>query len=156
RPSSLEAQTYLASFLDEMGDVAQAQLRYEQIVVQYPHAAVPALRLATLYADQGDHLDKAFDLAVMAVQQLPDDPAAADALGWVYTARNMATLALPYLQRANRAVADSAGYRSHLGSAYLRTGDRGRAQGELPRALQIDRNFRYAEQMLAALGPEGK
>jgi tetratricopeptide (TPR) repeat protein len=156
RPQSLEAQTELASLLDEMGDVAQAQIRYERIVGQYPHAAVPALKLATLYADQGDHLDKAFDLAVMAVQQLPDDPAAADALGWVYTAKNMATLALPYLQRANRAVPNSAVYRSHLGSAYLRTGDRGRAQEEFTRALQIDRNFRYAEQMLAALRPEGK
>jgi len=64
--------------LNQMGDVPAAQARYEKIMSQYPHAAVAAYRLATLYADRGEQLDVALTLAVMAVQQLPDEPAAAD------------------------------------------------------------------------------
>jgi putative PEP-CTERM system TPR-repeat lipoprotein len=151
RPLSLEAQTELAAVFSQMGDTAEAEARYVKILGQYPRAAVAGYRLAALYADRRERLDEALGLAVMALQQLPEDPDAADALGWVYTRRNFPDRALQYSQEAVRVVPDNAVYRYHLGSAYLVAGERRKAQEQFTRALQIDRNFRYADQILAAL-----
>ena len=151
RPRSLEAQTELAAVFSQMGKSAEAEALYVKILGQYPRAAVAGYKLATIYADRREHLEEALGLAVMALQQLPEEPDAADALGWVYTRRNFAARALEYSQEAVRVVPNNAVYRYHLGSAYLVAGERRKAQEQFTRALQIDRNFRYADQILAAL-----
>lgn len=151
RPESLLAHTSLAMLLEQMGRTAEARTEYEKILARTPHAATASYRLAALYVEQGDNLEVALSLAVDAKQQLPQDPAVSDILGWVYARKNLPDLALPHLRDAVRAAPDNPIYRFHLGSAYLRAGQHARSRDELTRALQIDPTFAQAEQARAAL-----
>jgi tetratricopeptide (TPR) repeat protein len=151
RPTSIEAQTSLALLLERMGDVAGAQTRYEKIIDQDPRAATASHRLAALYADHGGNLDIALNLAVVAKQQLPDDPAVSDTIGWIYAQKELPANALPHLQDAVRASPNDAMYRYHLGSAYLTSGDAEKARAELMRALEIDKNLVAARTALASI-----
>jgi tetratricopeptide (TPR) repeat protein len=151
RPRSIQAQTALAKLLEQLGRKTEARARYEKILAQDPRAAAVGQRLAKLYVDQGENLDVALGLAIRAKQQLPDDPAVSDVLGWIYAKKNLPALALPHLRDAVRASPGNATYRYHLGAAYLSSGDRQKAQAELARALQIDQHFPDAARAQAAL-----
>lgn len=145
RPTSTAAQTRLAMLLEEGGQLEEAKSRYEQVVARDRRAARAASRLAALHVELKGNLDVALDLAILAKQQLPRDPAVADTLGWVYAAKNVMGRALPHLRDAVRAAPDNPLYRFHLGQAYLHDGDRRRARDELTKVLTLDRNFRHAE-----------
>jgi cellulose synthase operon protein C len=156
RPSSLEAQMALADLLYDTGRVAEAQARYERIVAEHPRAATAACTLARLYVDRGSSLDVALDLAIRAKQLLPANPDVNDTLGWVYVKRDLASLGIPHLEEAVRAVPSHPGYRYHLGVAYLRSGAKGKARDELTRALRLDESFGdagRAREALASLKP---
>lgn len=151
RPRSIEVQTSLAMLLERMGHTGDARASYERIIAQDPRAATASYRLAALYVDQGSNLDVALNLAVAAKQQLPDDPAVSDLVGWIYARKDLTASALPHLEDAVRAAPNNAVYRYHLGSVYLSSGDYGNARAELTRALEIDQNFPQAAQARAAL-----
>ena len=151
RPQSVTVQTSLGRLLEQMGKPAEAQARYEKIVAQTARAPRAASRLAALLVDRNGNLDYALGLARSASQLLPDDPDVSDVLGWVYTRKNLPSLALPRARAAVRAVPSNAQYRFHLASAYLRAGQLPQARAEFTRALQIDPNFAEAPQARAAL-----
>jgi tetratricopeptide (TPR) repeat protein len=150
-PGLTKAQMALAMLEERLGRTAAAQARYKKIVAGNPATFTAAYRLARLYADQRENLDLALSLATGAVQRLPDDPDASDALGWVYTQKDVVDLALPHLQKAVRAVPNNALYRYHLGSAYLSAGNLRHARDEFTRVVQLDPNFLYAEKVRQAL-----
>jgi tetratricopeptide (TPR) repeat protein len=151
RPRSTNVQTSVAMLLERMGQVGEARLHYQKIVALDPRAAKASFRLASLYVDEGDNLNVALDLAIEAKQQLPDDPAIEDLVGWIYARKDLPINALPHLKDAVRAAPNNPTFRYHLGSAYLSSGDYGQAAAELTRALEIDGNFAHAAQARAAL-----
>ena len=77
-----------------------------------------------------------------------------DTLGWVYVRRDLASLGIPHLEDAVRAVPSHPGYRYHLGMAYLRSGAKGKARDELARALRLDERFPEAQSAREPLTPE--
>jgi Tfp pilus assembly protein PilF len=147
QPRSIEAQTSLGIILEDAGDARAAQTRYEKIIAQDPRAALASYRLAALYAQQENNLEAALSLAIVAKQQLPDDAAVSDLVGWLYTRRNLPTVGLPHLQDAVRAVPDNAIYRYHLGYAHMNAGQLREAREQFTKALAIDKNFAYADQV---------
>jgi tetratricopeptide (TPR) repeat protein len=151
RPSSVEAQVALADLLRETGRTVEAQQQYEKVVAAYPRAAVAAFRLARLYVERGGNLDLALDLAIRAKQLMPENPDVNDTLGWVYVRKDLASLAIPQLEDAVRAVPSHPGYRYHLGVAYLSSGAKGKARDELARALRLDDSFPEAPRAREAL-----
>jgi tetratricopeptide (TPR) repeat protein len=151
KPRSTNVQTSVAMLLERMGQVGEARLRYQKIVALDPRAAKASFRLAALYVDEGDNLDVALDLAIEAKQQLPEDPATDDLVGWIYARKDLPVQALPHLKDAVRAAPNNPTFRYHLGSAYLSSGDDRNAAAELARALEIDGNFAHAAQARAAL-----
>ena len=156
RPRSTNIQTSVAMLLERMGQAGEARLRYQKIVALDPRAAKASFRLAALYVDEGDNLDVALDLAIEAKQQLQDDPAIDDLVGWIYARKDLPVNALPHLKDAVRAAPNNPTFRYHLGSAYLSSGDYGQAAAELTRALEIDGNFAHAAQARAALASIGR
>ena len=147
QPRSVDAQTSLGMILEETGDAGAAQTRYEKIIAQDPHAAMASYRLAALYAQHESSLEAALSLVIVAEQQLSDNPAVSDLLGWLYTRRNLPTLGLPHLQDAVRAVPDNAIYRYHLGYAQMNVGHLREAREQFTQALAIDKNFAEADQV---------
>jgi tetratricopeptide (TPR) repeat protein len=152
-PRSTAAQTSLALLIERMGDVAGARTHYERIVLQDPRAGVASQRLATLYLTLNGNLDIALNLAAVALQELPGDPAVSDLLGWIYAQKGLSVNALPHLEDAVRAAPSNAMYRYHLGVAQLKAGNREKARAELTRAVELDQNLEEARAALAQLRP---
>ncbi len=99
--------------------------------------------------------DKGVAAAERAVELLPDDPAARDALGWAYFLSNDSGRAKRELERALRLDDRSAAIQYHAGSLYYALGDREKALYHLTRAVDIEPEGRYAalaEDLLRRLG----
>jgi tetratricopeptide (TPR) repeat protein len=143
----------LAMLLESQGRVAEAQREYQKILADDPRAALSASRLAVLYSDLGgdSNLNAALQLAVDAKQQLRDHPDVNDALGWVHVRKGIASVGIPYLESSVRSAPDNAGYRYHLGAAYLEAGRIQKGREEMTKALELEPTFRHAREARAAL-----
>jgi len=155
-PGHGEAGLLLANLLEETGHVAEARTRYEGIVAANSTAFAASARLAALYVNQGDNLNRALELATTAKQGLPDDPRVNDTLGWVYVLRGLPSPGARYLEEAVRAEPATALFRYHLGIAHQRQGKFLAARDELTRALALDPKFPGAADALAALNALAK
>lgn len=138
RPDAAGPQTMLAILYEADGNRAEAQKRYERVMQVDSTAAVAANNLAFIYAEHGGNLDQAFQLAQVAKQKLPDNPAVADTLGWIYVKKEMATLAIPQLQQAVSQMPKNANSLYHLGVALAMAGQPDKGRQTLERALSLN------------------
>jgi len=96
--------------------------RYEEAIRLAPELAVAKNNLAYLLAEKGANLDRALDLAQEAKAQLPDNPNAADTLGWVLLKKDVPSAAIDYLKEAVGGMQPDNAQRSlvrhHLALAY--------------------------------------
>jgi tetratricopeptide (TPR) repeat protein len=92
-----------------------------------PELGVAKNNLAYLIAESGGNLDRALDLAQEAKELLPDNPNAADTLGWVLHKKQSHDAAIGYLREALRAMDPDDPQlpivRQHLALAYEASGD---------------------------------
>jgi len=135
-----------------LGIIYDTQKKYDKAKEQYQKALkinpkfVPAANnLAYLYAEKGENIDEALNLAQSAKEQFPDDPHISDTLGWIYYKKNVFTLAITYLKEASGKIPDQSMMRYHLGMAYYKNGDKELAKIELRKALELDPKFSGAE-----------
>ena len=155
-PDAADVRIRLGAVLELAGRAQEAQAHYEKVLAENPRAAEAAYRLAVLHADHGDNLDVALSLATRAVEVLPDDPGANEALGWIYVRKNMPRLGLPHLEQCARVAPANPTCQYRLGVAYLRIGQRENGRARLTRALQLQPGFRFASEARAALGASGQ
>jgi predicted Zn-dependent protease len=151
KPGSVGLLTSLGMLFEAMGQPAEARTRYEAVIASAGQVLPAALRLATLYANDGTNIDMALQLASAAKRQQPDNPAITDLMGWVYVRKRLPTQALPYLQDAVRAEPNNPLFRYHLGVAFERRGEIARAREELSKALSISGAFAGADDARALL-----
>jgi len=124
----------------------KAKEYYRKALKITPNFAPAANNLAYLYAEKGENVDEALNLAQSAKEQFPDDPSISDTLGWVYYKKNIFGRAIVYLKEANEKITDNPTMRYHLGMAYYKNGDKEQARKELKKALELDPKFRSAEE----------
>jgi Flp pilus assembly protein TadD len=104
-----------------------------------------------MYADAGENLDMALQLAQTAVAGMPDSPEALDTLGWVYYKKQLSSSAVSTLKQTVEKDPKSAVYHYHLGLAYVQAGDGSRARTSLERALSLSGTFAGADEARRAL-----
>ena len=139
RPTTaVGAYTVVGMLLQMENKTAEAKAKYEKVMQLSPKAAVAANNLAWIYAEEGQNLDVALQLAQTAKAQLPDRPEVNDTLGWVYYKKGLATLAIPPFRDSVEKAPKSAVYQYHLGLAYAKAGDKDGARKALEAALQLD------------------
>jgi tetratricopeptide (TPR) repeat protein len=154
-PASVPTSTMIAILLEAQGRVTEAEKQYQATLTIDPRAAVAANNLAYLYVSSDRNLDQALQLAQTAKQQLPDEPHVNDTLGWVYTKKNMASVAIPHLESSVKNAPRDPVAQYHLGVAYFQTGDWLKAKDSLKRALALKPDFdgaADARQVLASIG----
>jgi tetratricopeptide (TPR) repeat protein len=100
KPGSGSLHLMLASLLEATGRIEEAMGHYESAIAAEPDLAVAKNNLAYLLAERGQDLDRALDLAQEAKAKLPDNPNAADTLGWVLYKKNVPAAAINYLREA--------------------------------------------------------
>jgi tetratricopeptide (TPR) repeat protein len=139
------------------GNMRDARKRFEQVLAHDPGAAVAANNLAWIYAQSGENLESALQLAQRATATVPNSAEMLDTLGWVYFKKGQPDLAIPAFSRAVQADGKNPTYHYHLGLAHARSGDAKQARAALERALSLDANFQGAQDARRALAalPEG-
>ncbi len=137
-PRNMTARTMAALIVHTQNNLTEAKKRYTEIVNIDPDAAVAANNLAWIFADEKIELSRALRLAQRAVQLLPESAEAQDTLGWVYYQQELPALAIPAFQRSIDLAPGDASHHYHLGLAYLKLGERGKARTTLEQALKLE------------------
>ncbi len=101
-PKSGELHLVIGMLIEAQGEqsIDAAMQHYEQAIQLNPELAAAKNNLAFWLAERGGNLDRALDLAQEAKALLPNNPAAADTLGWVFYKKNLPEAAVNYLREA--------------------------------------------------------
>ena len=136
------ALTASGTILQAQGKEQEARERFERAIGLDPSAAVAANNLAWIYADSGQNLDKAVQLAQTALDRLPDVPDVLDTLAWAYYKSNTPGLAVRPLNRCIAVApgAAGAGCHYHLGLVHAKLGDVALAEQHLRTAIKLQGN----------------
>jgi tetratricopeptide (TPR) repeat protein len=138
-PNEANIHQFLGVLYELGGQRELARPRYEDAIRLDPSLSEAKNNLAYLFAETGENLDRALDLAQEAKTQLPENASVADTLGWVMHKRGMHSAAISYLKEAeagsdpNDAAIGIVRY--HLALAYEANGETAAAQEALSRAV---------------------
>jgi tetratricopeptide (TPR) repeat protein len=138
-PKSGSLHLMLASLLEASGRLEDAMGHYESAIELDPDLAIAKNNLAYLMAERSKDLDRALDLAQEAKAKLPDNPNAADTLGWVLYKKNVPAAAIGYLREAVGGLRPEDPslplVRHHLALAYEANGEPAQAIATLQQAV---------------------
>ena len=138
-PDQANVHHFLGVLYELGGQRDLARPRYEDAIRLDPNLGEAKNNLAYLFAETGQNLDRALDLAQEAKTQLPENPSVADTLGWVMHKRGMHSAAISYLKEAEAGTdpndASIGIVRYHLALAYEANGETDAAREALTRAV---------------------
>jgi tetratricopeptide (TPR) repeat protein len=144
KPDQPQIHHFLGVLYEMGGDEERAIEHYETAIRYEPNLGESKNNLAYIYAENGENLDRALDLAQEAKALMPDSANVADTLGWVLYRRGVPSAAIGYLKEA--AAGFPAGdptlglVRHHLALAYEASGDKENARISVEEALAVHEN----------------
>jgi tetratricopeptide (TPR) repeat protein len=149
-PDSGALHMVVGSLYELQSRSEEAMARYEDAIRLDPDLAVARNNLAYLITEEGGDLDRALDLAQEAKAILPDNPNAADTLGWVLYKKGLPSAAIGYLREAANGFDarddQLALVRHHLALAYEANGEPEQARQTLEQAIRdLDAKYRSEE-----------
>jgi tetratricopeptide (TPR) repeat protein len=142
------------TLLERKNDFAAAAQQYQLVLRSNPRHAQAANNLAYLYAEDQDKKEKAFELAKLARELAPKDPAIADTLGWIVYRRGDFKWALTLLQESADQLLGHPEVLYHLGMSQSAFGNDEAAREALAEALKSNQEFKgrdEAKELLAVL-----
>jgi tetratricopeptide (TPR) repeat protein len=137
-PQEATFYVLLGQLFQSREDWARAEDSYQKALGIRQDDPVAACNLAYVLTQAGGNLDVALSLAQTARRRMPDSPAAADTLGWVYYQKGAYRSAIDSLQEALKLgqannSPDLSRFHYHLGMAYTKTGQMALARQQLDR-----------------------
>ena len=155
-PDQPQIHHFLGVLYEYNGDREKAVEHYEAAIRAEPNLGEAKNNQAYLFAEKGENLDRALDLAQEAKALMPDDPNTADTLGWVLYRRGVPSAAIGYLKEAvaaTRAGDPNLGLiRHHLALAYEASGDKKQAKEVVEQAIADHQAFASAQKAAGATG----
>lgn len=154
------ARVLLGRLYAAEGETEKARAMYEKVLAEDPHMVSAKIDLARLLAD-GDEIDRALELAEQAQRALPEDPAIADTVGYLYQRKGRHEIALQQfryaLDLAEQLDIAPPAVHYHMGVSLAELGRKREAVAAFDRALEIDPSFQDAKdarmQLEAAKAP---
>lgn len=144
-----------AENLERRGECEEAISACEELVRKVGFHAPAGRMLARLYADSGTRLDFALQMAEKSLSHDPDNPEAADALGWVYLKKGSPLLAKKYFHEAVRLDPKVSKFHYHLGIAMNEQRDFSGARRALRTAVDLGLHGEQAEHARKMLERKG-
>jgi tetratricopeptide (TPR) repeat protein len=141
KTNNLAALMQIGLIQTQLGRFGEAQTAYEKLLAINPNFGPALNNLANIYSDQLSQLDKAYELAERARKALPDDPYAADTLGWIYFKKGLYYSALFLLEQSAAKLPAEPELQFHLGMALSIVGNRDDARHALQRAAEASKDF---------------
>ena len=149
-PFNVAPRLVAAVAVHTTGDLTEAERRYQDILKIDPKNPLAANNLAALYAEKGENLALAEQLATTAAEQLPDAEVF-DTLGSIFYKRGTFGEAVKHFERAVALQPTNASFHYHLGLAYAASSDPQRAKVVLSKAVQLDPRLTAAKSALSSL-----
>jgi tetratricopeptide (TPR) repeat protein len=154
KPNQPQIHHFLGVLYEYGGQPKQAIEHYESAIRYEPNLGEAKNNLAYMYAEKGENLDRALDLAQEAKALMPDNPNTADTLGWVLYRRGVPSAAIGYLKEAVAGIeagdANRGLVRHHLAQAYEASGDKENAKSTAQAALADHAAYSEARQAAGA------
>jgi tetratricopeptide (TPR) repeat protein len=150
-PKDVGALMMIGTVANEQKDYPSARDAYEKILVINPLFSSALNNLAYLYSEKFNQLDKGYDMAQKARELLPNEPHAADTLGWILYKKHQFTWALGLLQESASALPTEPDVQYHLGMAHYMMGDEEAARSALEHALQLGTPFAESDEAKKSL-----
>jgi tetratricopeptide (TPR) repeat protein len=119
---------------------------YEKLLAVNPNVALALNNLADIYSEHLGQPDKAYELAKKARELAPNEPHAADTLGWILFKKGDYTQALQLLQDSASQLTDEPVVQFHLGMADYMLGHEGQARIALQKAADANADFPEKEE----------
>jgi tetratricopeptide (TPR) repeat protein len=147
RDSLREARTVLSNIAEQQHNVPQAVEWLEQILDERPDDVGANNDLGFLWADENQHLRRAYRMIQLAVADSPDNAAYRDSLGWVLYRLNRYSEALAELQKAAAGDSPDGEILNHLGDTYEKLGQASEAKAAWTRALEAFKKSAESDKM---------
>jgi putative PEP-CTERM system TPR-repeat lipoprotein len=151
RPGDLAPRMMAALIAHAQNEIDVAKARYQEILKRESHSGLAANNLASIYADAGEQLDVAQQLAESAADQFPMHPEVHDTLGWIYYQRHAIGQAIRHFELSVAADPGNPKYHYHLGLAHSKNGETDRARRALQTALKLNPRLTEAQTVLVSL-----
>jgi tetratricopeptide (TPR) repeat protein len=129
----------------------EAKVAYERLLTADPKFGPALNNLAYLYAERFNRIDEAHELASRARELAPNDPYAADTLGWVLYRQGKYSWALSLIKEAAEKLPTSGEIQFHLGMTHYRLGDEAAARLAFESALRLEPAFNGRDDASARL-----
>jgi tetratricopeptide (TPR) repeat protein len=146
-PNDTTALMQAGMIQSETKNYAAAAASYEKLLAVSPRFSPALNNLAYLYSERLERTDEAYKLARQAREVQPNDPFAADTLGWILYKRGEYAWALTLLQESAEKLPASPEVQFHLGMAHYMMDEAGPARIALERALQANHEFAGKDQI---------
>jgi predicted Zn-dependent protease len=144
-----------AIILEQTGRVSESVRAMQQLLAQRPRDPTLLNALGYTLADHDLELPRAESMIRRALEQMPDNPAVLDSLGWVRFRRGDAAGALPALERAYD-ISHDAQIAAHWGQALWVSGRQEAARKVWAEALARDPDSRSLRAIIARFIPNAK
>jgi tetratricopeptide (TPR) repeat protein len=147
----------LGNLYESGSDWKKAEDAYQNALTLNPQDPMASNDLARVMLHTGGNLDMALSLAQTARRRLPDSPAVADTLGWIFYQQGVYPPAISNLQEAltlqvKNNLPDNPDIHYHLGLAYEKSNQPSLAREQFEHVLRISPNYSYATEIRKELG----
>lgn len=140
-----QARMVLSSLCASEGRVKDAVEWLEQVLDEYPENPGALNDLGYLWADENQHLDRAYRMVQQAVESDPENGAYRDSLGWVLYRKGQYDEAVSELEKAVEKEPDPV-VLDHLGDAYWKANQQEKARTTWDRAAgELEADGKYDE-----------
>jgi tetratricopeptide (TPR) repeat protein len=151
-PRQLNLDLLLGNLYESKSAWKNAEDSYQKALDLNSQNPVASNDLARVMLQTGGNFDVELSLAQTAFRRLPDSPAVADTLGWIYYQKGVYPLAINYLQQAlklqeKNMLPDSPDIHYHLGMAYEKTQQPTLARQHFEQVLKLYPSYRDAGQI---------
>jgi len=151
KEDSAQARFYFGAQLERLQQKAGAREQLRRAIELDPAFADALNYLGYMNAEDRIDLAEAKTLVERALEIEPDNGAYVDSLGWVYYQMDEVDAAITHLERAAGLLNTDATIFDHLGDAYFRNGQLGKAEEAWRKALELDRSLEAIQQKLQQL-----
>ena len=136
----------IGTIYDVKGEGEKAESHYRKALATKSDFAPAANNLAWNLAERGGNIDEALTYAQIAKEQMPSSPVVMDTLGWVYYLKGTYLNAIAEFQDSLARDPNNSVVNYHMGLAYYKSNEPAKAKDYIQKALDIDPNFKGAEE----------
>jgi len=144
-PKYLAGYMAVGTIYDQKGDGQKAETYYRKALDIKKNFGPAANNLAWNIADRGGNIDEALTFAQIAKEQLPSSSAVMDTLGYIYYLKGSFLNAIAEFQDSLARDPGNPVINHHMGLAQYKNNDKAKAKDYFEKALQLDPNFKGAD-----------